>query len=170
MVLDISFTMPDGRTVKAAGFAEQFNKQFESISDYLDSNEYYVDISDEIFSVLESAMEKRFDAEGAALGGEAWVANNPEWAAFKMLTTGKSIVGQYTGDMKNSYVDRKNTNAVRRIEARAIVYGTQVDYARLFAKRRPLLIFDNTVRNDIFRAFHRAAVNKSKKELKRGTN
>ena len=165
-ILDIRFVMPDGREVRAAGFAEQFAERFGNISSYLDSDEYYKDVSDEVFDVLEGAMDTRFEAEGNALGGNDWAANSTEWAAFKLLKTGKSIIGEFTGDMKRSYTQRTDSDAVRTVEGKALIFGSKTPYAKWFAELRPLLVFDNTVRNNIFRAFQRAAVERSKEQLK----
>jgi len=167
-VIDIQFTMPDGRTVKAGAMGEEFKRRFGNIEKYLNSSEWYKDAAPEIFKTLEGAMSERFKAEGAAFGGDEWRANSPEWVDIKQALTGQSKVGEFTGAMRKSLTISEAPKAIRRVLDKSIEYGTSVPYAADFAEFRPLFVFDNTVRNGFLRAFHRAAVNKANEQLKAG--
>ena len=168
-MLHISFVLPDGREVEAAGFAPQFSERFEKISGYLDGPDYIRDVAEGVsagggetpgvFAVLEKAMEKKFFYEGASHGAPEWRPLTLRYAAWKLANYGVLPIGVLTGAMQASFLDSDAGDAVRLVGGRTITFGSSVEYAEYFDAIRPLMDFtDDEVRNDVLRQYHAVAV------------
>ena len=107
--------------LKVSGEKEISNK-ISAIEDQIDD---FTNVFYRIADDFRRTEKKKFDAEGAYDGAKKWKPLNKEYAKRKAMKKPKAKILEYSGALKQSLINKGDTNHILKVEPKELRMGTK---------------------------------------------